>query len=128
VTLIEGFESCSLDEFPHVDHIRLTCAYLERFDADDTLQRLLTGLQKFATAKGSPGKFHYTMTRAWLEIILEARRQHPESPDAESLLAACPALADPRLLRHYYSEAALSSATARTAWVPPDLATFARAL
>ncbi len=128
MTLIDAFESCTLDEFPHVDHVRLACAYLDRYDPGETLLRLLSGLMRFATAKGSPEKFHYTMTRAWLEIILEARRQHPELTDADGLLAACPALADPRLLRHYYSPELLSSATARTVWVPPDLAPFSRAL
>lgn len=128
MTLIEGFESCSLQAFPHADHVRLTCAYLQRYDPDETLQRLLTGLARLATAKGAPEKFHYTMTRAWLEIILEARRQHPQSTDGDSLLASCPALADARLLREYYSEHVLSSPAARTGWVPPDLATFARPL
>ena len=128
MTLIDGFEACSLEKFPHTDHVRLTCAYLQRYDPDETLRRLLTGLARFATAKGAPEKFHYTITRAWLEIIVEARRQHPHSSDAESLLASCPALADARLLRHYYSEQALSSDAARTGWVPPDLATFSRRL
>jgi hypothetical protein len=124
--MIEEFERGTLATFRHADHVRLTWAYLDRYDPDVTLKRLVSGLAGFAASKGHPEKFHYTLTRAWLEIIIEAKRQHPDVADADALLARCPALGDPQLIARYYSHGVLSSAVARMDWVPPDLSAFER--
>ena len=119
---ITGFEAGTLMELPHRSHVRLACLYLDRFAAEEALEQLLAGLKRFAAAKGHPGKFHYTMTRAWLELIVCARRRHPDARDAGELFVACPLLADSRVLSRYYSDALLSSAAAREDWMPPDRA------
>ena len=118
---LKSFENSTLDELPHRDHVRLACLYLERFAEHDALERLVEGLRRFAAAKGKADKFHYSMTRAWLELIVAARRSHPQAPDADALIDACPSLATSRALGRYYSDAVLSSAAARADWVPPDL-------
>jgi hypothetical protein len=122
------FEACELDEFPHRSHVRLACLYLDRHSQHETLDRLLRGLRRFAASKGKPDRFHYTMTRAWLELIADGRRAHPEARDADSLIAACPILANPRALSLYYSDGVLSSAAAREDWVAPDLAPIGAAV
>jgi hypothetical protein len=118
------FEACELEDFPHASHVRLACLYLDRHGEADTLGLLLRGLKRFAAAKGQPGRFHHTMTRGWLELIIMARRSHPHARTVDALMAACPLLADGRALTRYYSEAVLWSAKAREDWVPPDRAAF----
>jgi hypothetical protein len=120
--LVEGFEAGTLSAFPHAQHVRLTIVYLARHGQDETRQKMLEGLVRFATAKGQPQKFHVTMTHAWIDLIDAARRAHPEAPDAAALVAACPELLDPDALLRFYSPERLKSVEARERWVPPDRA------
>ena len=123
---LTAFESGTLTELPHRAHVRLACLYLERGSAAEALERLVSGLRRFAAAKGHADKFHYTMTRAWLELVVDARREYPAARDVDALLQACPRLADSRALTHYYSREVLSSAAARADWVPPDVMPIGR--
>jgi hypothetical protein len=118
---IERFERGQLETLRHADHLHLACAYLNVCSEAESLRRLEAGLQAFATKKGVPEKFHRTLTCAWLELVVDARRHHGEGRTGEALLSACPALADPRFIHRFYSEAALCSSAARTAWIGPDL-------
>jgi hypothetical protein len=118
--LIAGFEAASLAAFPHADHVRLTILYLARHGRDETQKRLFEGLQRFATAKGVPEKFHVTMTIAWLDLVDDARRRHPGAADASALVTACPELLNRDALLRFYSPERLSSDEARQRWVPPD--------
>jgi len=120
--LVRGFEAASLPAFPHADHVRLTIVYLARHGRAETERKLFDGLRRFAAAKGVPEKFHVTMTRAWIELVEDARRQHPEAPDPPALLAACPQLLDRDALLRFYSPERLKSDEARQQWVPPDRA------
>lgn len=119
--LVTGFEAGSLADFPHAAHVRLTLLYLARHGREEALRRLLDGLLRFATVKGQPGKFHVTMTRAWVDLLDATRRGHPELPPA-ALVEACPDLLDRDALLRFYSPDRLNSAEARTRWVPPDRA------
>jgi hypothetical protein len=118
--LVRGFEAGTLSEFPHASHVRLTLIYLARHGEAETRRRLADGLLLFATAKGHPEKFHVTITRAWLELIESARRQHPHAPDAQALVSACPELLDKDAMNHFYSPERLASDDARAGWLPPD--------
>ena len=117
---LQQFEAAALASLPHADHVRLACLYLDRLPAAAALARLADGLARFAAAKGKPDKFHYTMTRAWLELVADARRQSPGEP-AAALLSRYPVLADGGALARFYSPDVLSSAAARAGWVAPDL-------
>src|ERR1051325_1960545 len=118
--LIEGFEAASLPEFPHAEHVRLTILYLVRHGRDETQRRLFEGLRRFAAAKGVPEKFHVTMTIAWLDLVDDARRTHPEARDAGALVTACPELLNRDALLRFYSPERLMSDDARQQWIPPD--------
>lgn len=120
--LVSGFEACTLTDFPHASHVRLTLIYLARHGVDETRRRMADGLLLFATMKGHPEKFHVTLTRAWLELIESARQQHPEARDPEALVAACPGLLDKDALLRFYSPERLASDAARASWVAPDRA------
>ncbi|MEO8078217.1 MAG: hypothetical protein ABI818_17960 [Acidobacteriota bacterium] len=119
--LVHGFETGTLTDFPHAQHVRLTIIYLDRHGREDTLNRLADGLLLFATTKGHPEKFHVTMTRAWVELIVAARAACPGARDAASLVAACPLLLDRDGLLRFYSADRLNSDLARAQWVTPDL-------
>jgi len=123
--LVDGFETGSLSEFPHASHVRLTLLYLARHGRDETLRRLMEGLLRFATAKGHPGKFHVTMTRAWVDLLDASRRARPGLSPAD-LLTASPELLDRDALHRFYSPERLNSAEARERWVPPDRAGIQR--
>ena len=125
---VQSFERGALADFRHTDHIRLACAYLNIHDDETTLELLVEGLRRFAAAKGHPEKFHYTLTRGWLELIVAARHTHPGVRTVDALLQACPELANPRALGRYYSDEVLSSAAARVDWVAPDRHPLARTL
>src|SRR3954467_1857985 len=94
--LLRRFEAVDLPEFRHLDHVRVACAVLERDGEAGALDTMITGLTRFATAKGAPEKFHYTLTRAWLALLADARARVPDAGDAAAILAAYPDLADPK--------------------------------
>jgi len=120
--LVAGFEAASLSAFPHADHVRLTIVYLTRHGRAETERKLFDGLRRFAIAKGVPQKFHVTMTRAWIELVEDARRQHPDARDPAALVHACPDLLDRDALLRFYSPERLMSDDARVQWVAPDRA------
>ncbi len=118
--LVRGFEDGSLSAFPHAEHVRLTIVYLMRHGRDETIRKMYDGLLRFATAKGQPGKFHVTMTRAWVDLVESARRAYPETESPAALVARCPLLLDRDALLRFYSPGRLNSPDARERWVPPD--------
>jgi len=120
--LIAGFEAASLPAFAHADHVRLTILYLTRYGRDETQKKLFEGLRRFAAAKGVPEKFHMTMTIAWLDLVDDARRRHPDARDPSALVTACPELLNRDALLRFYSPDRLLSDDARQHWVPPDRA------
>jgi len=118
---VARFERGEIESFRHADHVRLACAYLDACGRAEALPRLEAGLLAFATRKGVPEKFHRTLTRAWLELVADARARHAGAIGGDALLAACPPLAEPQFIRRFYSEAVLASAAARRDWIGPDL-------
>ncbi len=120
--LLRRFEAVDLPEFQHLDHVRVACAVLERDGQAGALDTMITGLTRFATAKGAPEKFHYTLTRAWLTLVADARARMPGTADAAALLAVYPALGDPQVIERHYSSDRLASDAARNGWVEPNRA------
>ena len=123
--LIEGFEAASLPAFPHADHVRLTIVYLARHGREETERKLFAGLRRFAAAKGVPEKFHVTMTIAWLDLVEDARRCHPEASSPAALVTVCPELLNRDALLRFYTPERLNSDDARRGWVAPDRAQLA---
>jgi hypothetical protein len=120
--LREQFETKTLANaaFRHREHVRLTWIYLTQEPADAVGPRLCTALLDLATSHGVAGRFHHTLTVAWVRIIEEARRQHPDLP-FDDLAAACPSLLDKDAPLTYYSREHLFSDEARARWVEPNL-------
>jgi hypothetical protein len=118
--LIAGFEAASLSAFPHADHVRLTILYLAKHGRAETERRLFEGLQRFASAKGVPEKFHVTITLGWIDLVEDARRKHPHAVDAATLIQSCPELLDRDALLRFYTADRLMSDAARERWIAPD--------
>ena len=120
---VEAFESCRLpgEQFHHEDHLRLAWIYLRQHGMREAEARLLSGIPRFAAHHGSPGKFHYTMTVAWLRLVAAAREPAAVHQTFSEFLGVHRTLSDRDLLSKYYSKQLLEQEVARTGWIPPDL-------
>jgi hypothetical protein len=101
--------------FGHREHVRLTWLAVTRHGVDAAVDLVGGGI-----ARAAPGKYHATLTRAWVEVV-GRHAGEVDDPDFEAFVARCPDLLDKRLLDRHYRPATLAGAAARAGWVPPDL-------
>jgi len=122
-TLVELLESCELrnDLFHHADHVRLAWICVRQFGEQAGAERVLGGIRRFAIHNGSPQKFHYTRTRAWVRLIAVAHHKSPNYSAFMEFAAAHPELLDANALAPYYSKSVLESPAALMGWVEPDI-------
>ena len=120
--LLRRFEAVDLPEFRHVDHVRVAWAALERDGEAGALVTMIDALTRFAAAKGAPDKFHYTLTRAWLALIADARARLPRPRTPPRSWKRIPLLGDARTIDRHYSSDRLASEAARAGWVEPNRA------
>jgi hypothetical protein len=120
---VRKFEACQLsnDNFHHRDHIRLAFIYLQRYSELEARGCIAGAIRKFAAHHGQSGKYHETLTVAWLRLVGSAMSRVPRDASFDELTIAAPDLLDKRTIEKFYSSAALSSEDARTFWVEPDL-------
>jgi hypothetical protein len=120
---VAAFEECALSPalFHHADHVRLAWIYAGRCDAKEAEEKLLAGIQRFATKAGVPGKFQYTTTVAWSRLVAASRKHSKSDSTFGEWIANHPEFLDRGLLEKYYSKDKLQSEPARATWVPPDL-------
>lgn len=121
--LVDAFEACTLppDEFHHREHVRVAWTYLASMPLMDALQRFTTSLRRFATAAGSPQRYHETITWAYLLLVHERIERHGGT-DWESFSKANPDLLSwsPSVLDRYYRAETLASDLAKRVFVMPD--------
>ena len=72
----------------------------------------------------APQKYHYTVSRAWVEIVAHHAGAGPEGEDFGAFVARHPVLLDKRLLSRHYRSSTLAAPAARHDWVEPDLLPF----
>lgn len=120
---LAAFEDGSLPaaEFTHRNHLRAGWLYLEKFPLPEATRCCALAIQRYAATLGLPGKFHLTLTLAFMHIISHRRRQHAARSWRE-LLSSCPELEHGAraLIAVHYSDALLRSERARKTFVPPD--------
>ncbi|MER5349928.1 hypothetical protein ABT093_06310 [Kitasatospora sp. NPDC002551] len=129
--------------FGHREHVHLTWLAVHRVGMPAALSLVGDGIRRTATATGAPGKYHATLTRAWVELVAHhAGGREPaggtdgtdgtEGTDgADRLDFAAFAdrhaeLFDKDLLDRHYRPGTLASPRARAEWVEPDLAPLPR--
>jgi hypothetical protein len=120
---VRAFESCELAgaSFHHADHVRLTWIYVRQFGEQVATERMLEGIWRFAAHHGSPKKFHYTQTCAWVRLIAAAQSRSAELTRFVEFVEAHSELLDGNALASYYSKTVLDSPAARAEWVEPDI-------
>ena len=120
-TFVARFEDGSLPEpdFDHRGHVRLAYLYLGRHGFAGALDRISAGIRAFAAAHGTPGKYHETITVAFLAIVNERRARHDPALAWDDFIERYPELLDSRLLSHYYERETLDSDRARRTFVLP---------
>jgi hypothetical protein len=116
------FEDCSLppDRFRHRDHVRLAWLYLRELPPAEALVRFTGGLRRYAASLGHAGKYHETITWAFIALINERMERAGRDLPFERFEESCPELFDPALLRRYYAEGTLASDLARRVFLLPD--------
>lgn len=121
--LVRAFEAKTLTAvlFDHAAHVRVGWWYVRHCRLGEAIDRFSDALRGFAAAHGAAGKYHETVTIAYLLAIAERLQQAPqlEWPD---FAARYPELFErqPSLLTRYYRDDTLQSARARAAFVMPD--------
>lgn len=119
---MRAFEDCTLspDRFKHRDHVRLAWLYLKEDPPLEALTRFATNLRRYATSLGAAGKYHETITWAFIFLVHERMQQTEATTfeeftaENEDLLACKPTL------DRYYRPETLDSDLARRAFVMPD--------
>lgn len=123
LNFVQAVESLAwpAEHFHHREHIRLAWFYVSRLAPEIASRRMCATIRAFADRHGAAGKFHVTITLAWMRLVGVAFRGAPERVIFDEFAAAQPKLLDARLLANYFSPELLSSEQARVSWVEPDL-------
>ena len=122
-----AFEACSVapSEFNHEAHVRLAYIYLVEGDTDSAVRKMRESLLAFLQHNGiPPGKFHETLTRAWVLAVrhfMDISGNKSGSVSAADFIARNPELLDSKIMLTHYSASVLFSADARESFVEPDL-------
>lgn len=104
--------------FPHREHVRMAFEMLLRHDFPTAALCYSRALRVLTARAGKPGKFHQTVTIAFLSLVAE--RMLGECPrDFEAFAAANADLLDPAAVGRLYSAERLSSEAARTTFLLP---------
>jgi hypothetical protein len=119
--LARGFADATLTALSHRDHVRLGWIYLAREPLARAAARFVDDLQRLAGALGAPGKYHETLTWAYLLWIHACMTSGPPHPDSEAFLAAHPELLVRDGLRRFYRDETLAAPEARRVFLLPDV-------
>lgn len=106
--------------FDHRAHLHVAWHLARTLPLEEAIARMCGALRRFTAAVGQPGKFHTTLTWAWMVIV--AQRMAGER-DFDAFIAANPDLLDARdtIARHYPSTV-FADPRARRTFVLPEVA------
>jgi hypothetical protein len=62
---LTAFHACTLSEFHHRDHLRLTWLVVTRTGVESAPTLISEGIQRFTAHHGQTDKYHETMTQFW---------------------------------------------------------------
>jgi hypothetical protein len=121
----EGFltalERCELpaEDFTHAAHVRAGYLHLRAGGFDAALGRMRSAIQRYAAHLGKPGKYHETITIAYLALIQERLSEGGDAGDWASFQERNPDLFERDLLLRHYSRSELESDLARRTFILP---------
>ncbi|HEX2823658.1 MAG TPA: hypothetical protein VHO07_26365 [Streptosporangiaceae bacterium] len=108
-------------QFRHRQHINLAFVAVRRYGMPEATAKICTWIRHIAAYERAPQKYHYTVSRAWTEIVAHHVDADPDCADFDVFAERNPALLDKRLLSRHYRSATLAAGAARNGWVEPDL-------
>lgn len=111
-------------QFGHRQHIQLAFLAVRRHGMPAATDQICVAIRQFASYQKAPQKYHYTVSRAWTELVAHHVAADPGCADFEAFATRNPALLDKRLLTRFYQSRTLAARQAHESWVPPDLAPF----
>ena len=119
---LEALESCRLppSEFGHEGHVRAAYLYLRAGTLGEAIDRLGAAIRRYATAQGSPGRYHETITLAHVLLIRRHLHERGDGGGWEGFRAANPELFARELLLRWYGRDELASPLARSVFVLPE--------
>jgi hypothetical protein len=106
--------------FGHRQHIELAWTYLGHYDIDVASEAMAGAIRHVAALHGAPGKYHETLTRAWVHVVA-LHRAASAAESFDDFVAENPRLLDRHLLDRHYSRELIMSREARVRWTAPDL-------
>jgi len=126
---LSAFEACTIEEFHHRDHIKVTYLYLRRHPLDEAITKVRTGLQALAVAWSAPVDdlekgYHETMTQAWVRLVHRTLSRGEVAESADAFCDQQPQLMEKTRLQLFYSRERLMTWEAKREFVEPDLAQF----
>jgi hypothetical protein len=126
--LVARFEDASLpaSAWTHRAHLTVALWYAHHHPPMEALDRMRAGILRLNAAHGVPttpaGGYHETITRFYMHVITHYLQEHGAAGDwADRANRLVEHLGSRELPLRHYSEARLTSASARAAWVEPDL-------
>ena len=121
---LRSFEAAQVApaDFNHAAHVRLAYVYLCDHPVDASVERMKNALLSFLRHNGiSEGKYHETLTRAWVMAVDHFMTQSEGADSASVFMSRNPQLLDTRIMLSHYSAQVLFSDNARASFVPPDV-------
>jgi hypothetical protein len=125
--IVDGFLNRTLDKsmWTHRAHIIVAIWHLMKFNKEDALCRLRSGIISYNLATGventGENGYHETMTIFWWEVIKFLAQRSANSYRDNCIDFLYSHLADKNFPLCFYSKENLFSATARSRFVTPDL-------
>ena len=130
---LQQFECCELDpkHFNHMGHLRLAVLYLNQYALSDAIDKVTSGIARYAASLGATDKFHHTLTVATVKIIWQRmQRQHQQNEQQKSDFNAFLQLNKDletdlkSVIALHYTDECLGSVVAKRQFVEPDLNAF----
>ena len=124
LAFVRAFEACQLasEAFDHAAHVRLAYIYLCENPVEMAAGRMKAALLTFLAYLGvDQGKYHETMTRAWIMAVSHFMNESVPCESATDFMTKNPRLLDSKIMLKHYSAEVLFSPRARQAFVQPDV-------
>ncbi|MGC8518091.1 MAG: hypothetical protein ACP5P4_06120 [Steroidobacteraceae bacterium] len=102
----------------HREHVRMAFEMLRRYDFPETALYYSRALRSLTARAAAPGKFHQTITVAFLSLLAE-RMFGDGAQTFETFALAHPDLLDRSVLERLYRPERLASAAARATFLLP---------
>ncbi len=106
--------------FGHREHLELAWTYLRLHPIEEAESAMTAAIRHIARGHGAEGKYHETITRAWLRCVA-VHTQRWGAGSFEKFIERNSDLLDRKLLEHFYSPELIFGERARVVWVDPDL-------